>query len=174
MVENTTKSKFVFAGIVTWNVVTSGGDPLLVPGSPKYLAAVPMSPATNGARNAATCRLLVAVPSVLTVNVTVTQSGALVLFLNRWVLYINGPPAIVPGKVLPAQVPTTPARLSRRAKVPVVPAGFGSGVPDGVGVGDATGVGVGVGSVPPQLVVVMFNVHPPLKLPTSSSASSTT
>ena len=52
--------------------------------------------------------------------------------------------------------------------------GVGVGVPDGVGVGDATGVGVGVGVVPPQVVVVMFNVHPPLMLPTSSAASSTT
>ena len=54
LVENTTKSILVIAGIVTWNIVTNGGEPLLVPGSPKYLAAVPISPATNGARYAAT------------------------------------------------------------------------------------------------------------------------
>ena len=76
----------VFAGIVTWNVVTVGGLPLLSPGSPRYLAAVPISPATKGARYAATCTLLVAVPTTLIVKVTVTQTGALVLFLNLWVL----------------------------------------------------------------------------------------
>ena len=120
----------------------------------------------------------------MTVKVTVTQTGALVLFLNLWVLYVYGPAPAVPGKVFGLQVPTpaAPGRKSRRAKVPVVPAGFCVGVPDGVGVGlatgvgvgDATGVGVGVATGPPQLVVVIFNVHPPLMLPTSSAASSTT
>ncbi len=35
LVEKTTKSILVIAGIVTWNVVTLGGVPLLVPGSPR-------------------------------------------------------------------------------------------------------------------------------------------
>ena len=38
------------AGTVAINVVTTGGEALLTPGSPKYLAALLMSEATNGAR----------------------------------------------------------------------------------------------------------------------------
>ena len=75
LTEKTTKSKLVFAGIVAWKEVMVGGEPLLVFGSPKCLEALPISPATNGARYAATCVLLAAVPSTLTVKVTVTQTA---------------------------------------------------------------------------------------------------
>jgi hypothetical protein len=86
LVEKTTRSKQVFAGIVAWNMVTVGGEALLSPGSPRYLAALAISPAAKGSRYAATWTLLVAVPSTLTVNETVTQIGALVGLLNWWVL----------------------------------------------------------------------------------------
>jgi len=86
LVLKTTRSILVSAGIVTMNVVTTGGEPLLTPGSPRYSEARPISPATKGARYAATCVLLVAVPTALTVNVTVTHLGALLLFLILWVL----------------------------------------------------------------------------------------
>ena len=86
LVEKTTRSKQVFAGIVAWNMLTVGGEPLLSPGSPRYLAALPISPGAKGSRYAATWTLLVAVPSTLTVNETVTQIGALVGLLNWWVL----------------------------------------------------------------------------------------
>jgi len=79
----TTKSILVFAGIVTWNVV--GVVPrVLVPGSPRYLAAVAILAGTNGARNAATWMPLpVAVGAV---NVIVTHLAVPVLFDNLWVL----------------------------------------------------------------------------------------
>jgi hypothetical protein len=76
----------VLAGIVAWNDVTVGGEPLLNPGSPKYLAALLISAGAKGARNAATCTLLVAVPSVLMVNVTLMQTGDAEVFVNVCVL----------------------------------------------------------------------------------------
>jgi hypothetical protein len=68
------------------NVVTVGGEPLLNPGSPRYLDALLISPAAKGARNAATCTLLVAVPSTLTVKETVIQTGDAEVLVNVCVL----------------------------------------------------------------------------------------
>ncbi len=85
--------------------------------------------------------------------------------------------AIPPGKRLPS--------VTVVDGVQTLPPGVGVGVGDATGVGldtgvgDATGVGldtgVGVGvAAPPQLVVVILNVHPPLMLPRSPPKSSTT
>ncbi len=86
--ENTTTSKLVFAGIVTSNCsefIRKIG-PTLLPASPRYLAALVISPATKGARNTAACMLEVPSVALLFDNKIVIQTGALVLFLNLWVL----------------------------------------------------------------------------------------
>jgi hypothetical protein len=86
LVEKTTRSKLVLAGIVVWNVSTLGGEPLLKPGSPRYLAGLLMSAAANGERNTATSRLPTGVPSTLVVRVNVPQTGAPVALVKVWVL----------------------------------------------------------------------------------------